>query len=432
MAVYEPRGAAKALWSSREPEVLLEGPAGTGKTRAILQKVVALCERFPGSRHLICRKTRASMTESVLITLEAKVLPLDHPVLAGPRRSHRQAYEFENGSVIVTGGLDNPEKLFSTEYDTVSVFESTEASENDWESLHRALRNGKMGFHQALADCNPASSSHWLNQRASAGRMQRLLSRHEDNPRFYDADKGAWTPEGIQYIARLDSLTGVRYLRLRKGVWASAEGMVYENWDASKHIMDRFAIPAEWPRYWVVDFGYTNPFCWQAWARDPDGRLFRYREIYRTQRLVEDHAKDIINATKGEPPPVAIICDHDAEDRATLERHIKARTVPAYKLISPGIQAVTTRLQAGHDGKPRLQLLRDSLVFRDATLAEAHKPTCSDEEVDGYVWPQGAGGRSVKEQPIKENDHGMDCWRYLVAYVDNLRNVGQKAIGRSA
>jgi hypothetical protein len=107
------------------------------------------------------------MTESVLITLEAKVLPSDHPVLAGPRRSHRQAYEFENGSVIVTGGLDNPEKLFSTEYDTVSVFESTEASENDWESLHRALRNGKMGFHQALADCNPASSSHWLNQRAS-------------------------------------------------------------------------------------------------------------------------------------------------------------------------------------------------------------------------------------------------------------------------
>jgi predicted transcriptional regulator len=40
-----------------------------------------------------------------------------------------------------------------------------------------------------------------------------------------------------------------------------------------------------------VDFGYTNPFVMQWWAEDPDGRLYLYREIYRTRRLVEDHAK---------------------------------------------------------------------------------------------------------------------------------------------
>jgi phage terminase large subunit len=36
---YQPRGAARALLLSRAPEVLAAGPAGTGKSRACLEKV---------------------------------------------------------------------------------------------------------------------------------------------------------------------------------------------------------------------------------------------------------------------------------------------------------------------------------------------------------------------------------------------------------
>ena len=34
---YGPRGAAAELFGCRDPEVLIEGPAGTGKTRAVLE-----------------------------------------------------------------------------------------------------------------------------------------------------------------------------------------------------------------------------------------------------------------------------------------------------------------------------------------------------------------------------------------------------------
>src|SRR5205814_10089070 len=140
-----------------------------------------------------------------------------------------------------------------------------------------------------------------------------LPSRHEDNPELWDGT--GWTVRGVQYIAALDALTGHRKERLRFGRWAAAEGLVYPEWDTAVHVIPRFPIPDAWPRYWAVDFGYTNPFAWSAWAEDPDGRLYRYHEIYHTQRIVADHAQQILAVTRGEPKPRAAICDHDAEDR---------------------------------------------------------------------------------------------------------------------
>ncbi|HEY9015154.1 MAG TPA: phage terminase large subunit, partial [Gemmatimonadales bacterium] len=320
----------------------------------------------------------------------------------------RQAYRYPNGSEIVVGGLDKPEKVMSTEFDLIYIQEATECEERDWEMATTRLRNGRMPYQQLIGDCNPDAPTHWLYQRSQQGQTLLLESRHEDNPSV--------TPE---YLARLDALTGVRYKRLRLGLWVAAEGIVYEGWDPAIHRIDRFEIPADWPRYWVVDFGFTHPFVWQAWAEDPDGRLYRYREIYRTGRLVQDHAEEIQAVTQGEPFPTAIICDHDAEDRATLERYLGMPTLPAHKSISDGIQAVALRLRSAGDGKARLFFLRDSLVERDPALSDRKLPGCTEEEFDGYVWNEG-GGRRKGEEPLKLNDHGADCVRYLVAHVDSL------------
>src|SRR6185312_5349871 len=105
---------------------------------------------------------------------------------------------------------------------------------------------------------------------------------------LWDAHTAAWTPQGADYIAKLDALTGVRYERLRGGKWAAAEGLIYDGFSPTVHLHKHIGEPPpEWARYWAVDFGFTNPFVWQAWAMDPDGRLYLYREIYRTQTLVE-------------------------------------------------------------------------------------------------------------------------------------------------
>jgi phage terminase large subunit len=200
-------------------------------------------------------------------------------------------------------------------------------------------------------------------------------------------------------------------------------------YDPTVHLSDRFNHrshpPDSWPRYLAVDFGYTNPFVCQWWAEDPDGRLYLYREIYKTRTLVEDHAAQIKRLMKAqgrtEPEFRAIVCDHDAEDRATLERHLGRSTVAAHKDVKPGIEAVQSRMKVQPDGKPRIYLCRDALVERDQALADAKKPCSTVEEIAEYIWdpasPPSLAGQP-KEAPLKRNDHGMDSARYLVSQCD--------------
>lgn len=405
--LYAPRGGALALFYCKDAEVVVEGPAGTGKSRACLEKIHLCLMKYPGARALACRKTRRSMTESVLVTYEEKVLPERSPIKAGPKRNMRQAYLYPNGSTLVIGGLDDADKIMSTEYDMIYVPEATEATEDDAEKLTTRLRNGVMPYQQLIMDCNPASPTHWLNQRANAGRTTRILSRHEDNPSVTES-----------YLATLRNLTGARRARLYEGRWAAQEGLVYD-FDPARHVVDR--LPDGW-HLWrkirVIDFGYTNPFVCQWWAIDGDGRMYLYRELYMAQRTVQQHAA-VITVLSGGETYEATVADHDAEDRATLEQ-AKIRTIPAFKAIAPGIQAVQERLKKAGDGQARLFLLRDALVSVDVRLQEAKKPYSTQQEFDGYVWPIGREGKNESEAPVKEDDHGMDALRYAVAYVDKL------------
>jgi PBSX family phage terminase large subunit len=230
---YTPMGSAVKVWTARDAEILVSGPAGTGKSRAILEKFYVFANKYAGFRGLFLRKTRASLTESGLVTWEAKVVPAGHPCLKGPARQFRHKYVFPNESEIVVGGLDNPDRVMSTEYDSIYVQEATECEERDWEYALTRLRSGVVPYQQLIADCNPDAPYHWLYQRCMSGKTLMLESRHEDNP--------AVTP---QYLAILDGLTGVRYKRLRLGLWVAAEGMVYDGWDPVLHQVDEEQLRA--------------------------------------------------------------------------------------------------------------------------------------------------------------------------------------------
>src|SRR5690348_9579064 len=284
---YTAYNAAADLFEFDGPEVVLSGPAGTGKSRACLEKMNYCALTFPGMRGLLVRKTLESLKGAGLVTFDEKVHPERFgATFRGATRKRPAQYTYPNGSVIVIGGLDRPTKVMSAEYDLIYVQEATELSENDWESLTTRQRNGKMYFQQVMGDCNPDAPTHWLLLRAQAGKTLMLESRHEDNPTLYDAEQQQWTEPGQRYIARLDNLSGVRLLRLRHGIWAASEGMVYQDaFDASRNVINRIPIPREWPRYLVIDFGFVHPFVAQWWAEDPDGRLYLYREIFKTMTL---------------------------------------------------------------------------------------------------------------------------------------------------
>lgn len=411
---YRPYGGAAQLFACRDPEVVIEGPAGTGKSFAALQKMHLAMLKYPGARGLLLRKALVNLKASTLVTFREKVLhPLDGVHFWAARGEEPAHYAYPNGSKLVIGGMDKPGKVMSTEYDIAFCDEATEGTVEDWESITTRLRNGKLPYQQLIGAVNPQGPNHWLNERMTAGMATRLLSRHEDNPQVTES-----------YLETLRRLTGVRRARLYSGLWSTAEGAIYEDyWNAATHIIDRFDIPREWPRYLVIDFGFTHPFVCQWWARDPDGRLYRYREIYHTKRLIQQHAEDILNLSRwgeksGDPMPQMIIADpEDAEGRAQLHKHLRYQTVAANKAVALGIQAVQARLQKQGDGRSRLYLLRNSLVTRDPELVAAHLPACTEEEVDGYVWDTGVGQKKG-DVPKKENDHGCDATRYICATLD--------------
>ncbi|MET7457705.1 phage terminase large subunit [Streptomyces sp. NPDC005574] len=423
---YEPRGAAQQLFKARDSEVFIAGPAGTGKSLASLFRLHLTALHNPDARFLIVRKTAVSLGSTTLVTYEKKVAQdaLARGIVKWFGGSPREApgYRYSNGSKIDVGGMDKPEKIMSAEYDLVFADEATELTLTDWESIGTRLRNGKLSWQQQVGACNPGHPTHWIKQRCDQGQSKMLLSRHADNPAYVNTD-GSLTDAGADYFKKLDALTGVRKLRLRDGLWAAAEGLIFEDFDETVHLVDPFAVPESWTRWLTVDFGFRNPMVMQWWAEDHDGRLFLYRELYHTQRLVEDMAKQakrLMQHPSGqwkEPRPRAVICDHDAEDRATLEKHLGLGTSAATKAVSTGLQAVQSRLKAAGDGRPRLFIVRGALVERDAELDSARKPASTEEEVTGYVWAVKPGGTSP-EAPLKENDHGMDAMRYMVAERD--------------
>jgi phage terminase large subunit len=420
---FEPRGAVLEAFTSRDTELLLSGAAGTGKSVGALMKMHLAMLQVPNARGLIVRKTHVSLSASTLVTFRKKVaeeaLASGLVKFYGGSAQEPASFRYINGSVIVVGGLDRPSRLLSTEYDLVFIDEAIEVTAEDIDTLVTRLRNGRLSYQQIIMASNPGAPTHHLKQRADAGRCRILYSTHEDNPRMHDGSD--WTEYGLSYLARLDTLTGARYQRMRWGKWVSAEGLVYEGYDPAVHLVDRLPEGSErWTRYMTVDFGYSNPFVAQWWAEDDDGRLWLYRELYRTKMLVEDHAKDILkamrapNGTWTEPTPRNIICDHDAEDRATLERHLGMGTQPAKKTVSDGIQAVQARFRVQPDGLPRIFVVRNCLISTDQELVESKKPTCLEQEIAGYVWPVDVKP-DKREAPVKEDDHAMDAMRYMVA-----------------
>jgi len=425
---YELRGAGLELQTRDDPELLIAGPAGTGKSVASLVKLHrrASQERIRG---LIVRKTRVSLTESALVTWEQKVLGLQHPVVMnGPRRRFREVYTYPNGSEIIVGGLDNPSRVLSTEYDVIYVQEATELEVVDWETVTTRFRGGATQT-QLLADCNPDSDTHWLYQRCLSGATTLLTSIHEDNPYLYDAAGKEWTPAGVRYMVRLDALTGVRKERLRYGRWVGAEGMVYDVWSPRLHVIPRSALPRM--RYYIAsqDWGYTNPGVLQIWGVDGDERMYLVREHYRVQQSIawwkETARREMMAyrfaSIECDPSEPGFIADFQAGDRDAYDHVLPGLpATPAYNGIALGVQAVQRRLSPAGDDRPRLFVVEDALADVDP-LIKPGKPRWSLEERTRYVWALGVNGRPVKEEPVDDNNHGMDAERYAAAAVDGLR-----------
>lgn len=420
----EVRGAVRELFKSDDPLVCVSGPAGTGKSYGALLFLHLTLLKHPGTRALLLRKTHTSLTSTTLVTFKEKVVPeaIEAGILHwyGGSGSEPASFRYDNGSRIVVGGLDRPEKVLSSEYSIIMVDEAIELSRTDVDVLKTRLRGATSSYphYRLILMTNPGPPTHHLK---TSSDVRMLYSVHEDNPSLYRDEQ--WTPEGLRYLESLESMTGVRYERLRWGRWSANDGIIYPDFDPNTHEVPRYEIPRDWDRYLVVDFGFKHPFVAQWWAADPDGRLVMYREIYKTETLVEDHARLIKELSEGEPSFRDVIADHHAENRASLERHLGVQVTPAKKTVKDGIDAVQSRLKPQQDGLPRIFFQQDALVEEDRNMVDGGGPRKTTDEFSFYTW-----SKKDPEKPDKIHDDGMDCVRYMVAHLDLVEQRGIRRV----
>lgn len=411
LAPYKPLPWQVAPFNDKAGTLLLTGSAGGGKSRLAAEKVHAYCSHYKNSTWLILRKAKEWTGKSIVPFMWQTVMGRDPRIRYNITEG---AFYYPNGSTVYSGGMLDDKQRESVRsiggdggLDGAWFEEANAFTRKDYEEIIGRVRHTAADWQQIILSTNPDAPTHWIyKDLIQGGGASVYFSGAKDNPNNSPA-----------YLSNLSKLTGVMKDRLADGKWVQAEGAIYEEYDPAVHMIDRDKCPEFVRRFRCIDFGYSNPFVCQWWGVDADGRLYRYREIYQTRRLVEELTPEIIKLSEGEYIE-ATVSDHDAEDRATMEKH-GISTIAAKKDVSPGVQAFKARLKVQPDGKPRIYFVRGALVSVDPLLEAEKKPTCTEEEITGYAWKKHEDGKPSKEEPIKLNDHGMDTTRYVVMHVDN-------------
>lgn len=386
---YKWRGATLDFIKSKEPEVILCGPAETGKSYAACYKAHMACREWPGAQGALVRKTASSIAGTILLTMKRIVgeFPVDY--YGGDKNPERIVYP--NGSVIWIGGMDNPSKVLSGERDFIQVCQAEELSLDDWETMTTRTtgRGSVMPYTQVFGDCNPAGSKNFIPLRAKDGKIKLLNSRHVDNPTLYD-DDGNITEQGKRTMQALSNLTGVRRKRLFEGIWATAEGAVYDEFDTDVHVKTQtkqydYALLA-------MDEGYTNPAVILLVLVDNDGRLHIAKEFYE-RGVLQAGVCDVAAQMALQGKTNTAIVDAAAAGLIAELRNVGLNAIGHKGRVLDGISIVQSLLKVQGDGLPRLTI----------------DPSCVNtiNEFESYVWKPG------KDEPTKENDHAMDAIRYL-------------------
>ncbi len=385
-AIYTPHGGAEAFIYCHDPEVIIHGPAETGKTLAACWLLHITAAKYPGAQLAIIRKTQKSVYGSVLQTWDRVIKGAPVEPYGGEKP---EKYNYANGSVTWVGGMDNSDKILSSERDIIYVNQAEELTLNDWEMLTTRVtgRGAVIPYPRLIGDANPGGRLHWIRQRKGLTLIQ---SWHKDNPTLYTAD-GQLTEQGKRTMERLGNLTGVRRKRLLEGIWATSEGAVYDMFNYTDHVMER---DPETMNYWylAIDEGYTNPAVILLVGVDGDRRWHIFREFYERGKLQSAVVQTACEWYREKGCLMAAVDAAAAGLIADLKNN-GINAVAAKGRVLDGIQAVQNRLKIAGDGRPRLTV----------------DPSCVNtiNEFESYVW------KPEKDEPIKENDHAMDAIKYL-------------------
>ena len=299
---YTPTEKQSLFHESTAHEVLYGGAAGGGKSYAICWDALYRCLQWPGTHAYLFRRTYPELEQTLIQTMLSIV-----PPEIGKYRSSAHEMSLINGSVLHFCYLaDEGAGLLryqGAEIHWLYFDELTHFTQAMYEYLRTRLRAPKRLGIVPCVRCasNPGGPGHsWVKayfvDSTDCGKHVRV----KDVP----MGNGKVRKRTVQYIpatVKDNPHLGEEYeIELRQKPPKLRDALLYGKWDAFSgqafpeftddpehytdqkwtHVIAPFKIPLWWPRYVSFDHGFSRPFSFGAWAVDPEGRVYRYKELY--------------------------------------------------------------------------------------------------------------------------------------------------------
>ena len=203
--------------------------------------------------------------------------------------------------------------------------------------------------------------------------------------------------------------TGVFFKRYIMGLWAMAEGIIYDMFDLARNATDTEALAVSYKtktghdfwtdeRYVSCDYGTQNPTAFLLWNKAADKKWYCRREYYYSgrdkgrQKTDKEFSDDLTAWLDGIAIKAVILDPAAASFKAQLEND-GYKVKKAKNDVLDGIRFVATLLLQGS-------------IFIDSSCDNLIK------EFASYIWDAKAGERG-EDKPVKEHDHALDALRYF-------------------
>lgn len=367
-------------WNSNARFVAMIAGTGGGKTRFGPLWLYREIQKYPKDSFLVISPTYI-MFERIILPQTRRFLD---QVTSGEYKSGEKTYYLPTDGKVFFGSADNPLSLEGIHVRAVWLDEAGQMKREVWDvSLRRVgLYQGRV-----LGTTTPYNLG-WLKTE--------IYDRWKAGDKDYDVVQFPSIMNPVypkeEFERAKATLPDWKFKMFYLGQFVRPEGLVYQEFDTARHIIDPFQIPASWRKIIGVDFGYNNPTAAIWLAENPDGIMYAYREYYQRRKLQNESGEEI-KRLSGNDQIEMLVCDPSEPEAIEQYRRLEMPAQGADNAVKEGIENVIKMFKAH-----RLYVFRGLVNLLD--------------EIENYRWAQGL--EKVKDEPLKEYDHALDALRYGV------------------
>lgn len=358
------------------------GGGGSGKSHS-LQQFFAI-DKFLLGDHLEILVTRKTM-KWLRLTAYRKIEQLlnelvEKGIIKEYYHKKTEALMKYGTNLMQFAGLDDSEKVKSTEWHYIFVEELTDFTQDDFQMLNMRLHRSSNIKPQLFGAFNPIDAFHWIKTwyyDKPEGDYGFHHSTYRHNPFCNEETK--------KNFSGLKEQDYQKWLIYSEGIWGVLENLIYKNYD----VLDTFPEHFDEVIY-GYDFGFTNPSAIIEIGIF-DGEYYVSEKLYESG-LTSSAFVDRLNE-------FGINKDANQYGDSNRNDYIDEIEKAGYNVrgAEKGPGSVITGIDIVK--KCKLHILSSSLKLLD--------------EIRGYNFKQDRQGH-VKDEPVKFNDHLMDAMRYAL------------------